>query len=707
MRKSRDFPTGLSLAVLLALAPSKAAGDPGAIEITAHQPGTAVGRRITRVECDGRACGGSGGASSSPFLYRIRPNGNRVDSFDVGVEDPDLSHYGGFVHPPNWEVSILTISSAHDPLPTEHGGPSGPAGSCPFVLRFSKGPGGATQTSAFELGFAYTLGEPGFHDAAWRTSDGSVSDWTRPLGARDGPVHSPFRLNVLMIVLDDVGTDMLDLYDELYEELDPITNSPSAGTVTPRLDALASEGIRFLEYYTNPLCSTTRACLMTGRYAFRHGVGGVMGAATPSCADPVPEPGEICVRLLDEELFLPELLRDGFTPGEGFRSGAFGKYHMSYWTPDADLPPVPGNESHAVDNGFDLFFGQMENVRDNATNDHYNWRRVRHDPLVGPPLVDFVSNRWGPTVVREDAVQWINAQTQPFFAYVNFNPPHMPLQVPPLELLSIPTQDALAACSPACGWPLLFSAMLESVDTEIGNLLDEIDAAKRANTMIFVVSDNGTPTTLIQPPHVAEHGKRSPYQLGVRVPMIVSGPLVPAAPQGGWRSTQLVNSVDLWRTVGAIAGADEQLAFLTQGIVPCPDEWIDSVSFLSLLQDPGQAGPGPRDWAFAQMFAPNVVASDLCEPITSHPLYDCLNIHPRAVTDGEFKLIRERSSKPCELPQNDEQFYWVGPIGRAGADVSETSDLLDVFDQLLPEAPAHAASALVQLRQRMDALSEF
>ena len=93
--------------------------------------------------------------------------------------------------------------------------------------------------------------------------------------------------------------------------------------------------------------------MMTGRYAFRHGVGGVMSSETPGCVDPVPEPGEMCAMLLDEEILLPELLRDGFVPGIGFTSGAFGKYHLSYWTPDLRRQLEPHDVLLAV--GMNLF----------------------------------------------------------------------------------------------------------------------------------------------------------------------------------------------------------------------------------------------------------------------------------------------------------------------------------------------------------------
>ena len=81
MRESRYFHASIARTALLALAVSSSAS---ALQVTEFHPGP-VTRPITRVLCDGRVCGGSGGASASPFLYRIRPHGNRIDAFDVGV----------------------------------------------------------------------------------------------------------------------------------------------------------------------------------------------------------------------------------------------------------------------------------------------------------------------------------------------------------------------------------------------------------------------------------------------------------------------------------------------------------------------------------------------------------------------------------------------------------------------------------------------
>lgn len=468
-----------------------------------------------------------------------------------------------------------------------------------------------------------------------------------------GPVRigqEPKPTNILLIVLDDVGTDKLRLFDELQAP-------PYART--PRLDALAEGGIRFRNFYVNPVCSASRACIQTGRYTFRTG----MGANS-----------EVW-KLPDSELLLAELLRNGFASGQPYRCGAFGKWHLGQ-----------GDATHTVNNGYQRFYGSPRN-----TADHFLWTKTEHDE--GSLPVEIPESDWSASIARADAVRWINAQGGPFFAYVAFNPPHEDWQVPPKALLSDATIAELEGYAEGqVAEPpqrrLFYQAMLEAVDTEIGNLIDGIDRLKRANTMIFVVCDNGTSPRVVTAPHDPRHSKAAVYQLGVRVPLIVSGPLVPGqAPSGGYECGGLIGAVDLWRTIAEITGADEALAFQSQGFsAPYPE--LDSVSFLPLIRNPRELGT--RSLAFSQIFGPP-------GPIQSS---QCLRVDLRALTDGEYKYIR-RVVKDTQIglcyPQGyAEEFYHVG------IDPEETTDLLQGHALGLAQR-----TILRYLRSQMDTLSEF
>jgi arylsulfatase A-like enzyme len=206
----------------------------------------------------------------------------------------------------------------------------------------------------------------------------------------------------------------------------------------------------------------------------------------------------------------------------------------------------------------------------------------------------------------------------------------------------------------------LYRANIEAVDSEIRCLLEDI-GAKRDRTMVIVVGDNGTddgssiedtttvddcntPGHLIRPPHNPDHGKSTIYQLGIRAPMIVSGPL---ASPGVCEAA--VGAVDLFDTIAAITGAnpaDPDLA----GPYPCSN-LRDSVSILPLIENPSGSATRP---AFSQGFIPN-------RPTDDPASLASLTSHTRAVTDGHYKYIR-RLACPSGTPPCEE-FYdlWEHP----------------------------------------------
>jgi arylsulfatase A-like enzyme len=158
------------------------------------------------------------------------------------------------------------------------------------------------------------------------------------------------------------------------------------------------------------------------------------------------------------------------------------------------LTILTGNETHPTDSGFDRFYGSIANVA-NFNESYFRWTKIEHD-AGEPPPVPFTTTTWYGTATSTDARNWINAQSNAFFAYVCFNPPHGPFEVPPQALVSASTRDEITCLGfeagdqatdsdPVQKRRLFYKAMLEAVDTEIGNLLDTIDPAKLANTMII------------------------------------------------------------------------------------------------------------------------------------------------------------------------------------------------------------------------------
>ncbi len=505
--------------------------------------------------------------------------------------------------------------------------------------------------------------------------------------------------NVLVIVLDDLGTDKLEFYGHTTPtcppavcQLPPNCTPPPTGCVaaypaTPNLDQLRRQGIWFTRAYATPFCSSSRAWIQTGRYGFRTGVGHITNTTG--------SPGDY--ELPGGEKLLAELVREGFGgaatsgrngPGLPYKCGAFGKWHLS--------TTLMSDWGHAVQNGYHRFYGSMGNVVN-----FYKYNKVVHD-AGSPPGVEMVDGRfttppyatdtWHASVTSRDARQWINAQSDAFLAYVAFGPPHQPLQVPPAELLPPATLCELTCAGLQAGdngetepvevQRLVFRAMVEAVDAEIGNLLDGISREKRDNTMIFVIGDNGTSEFVIDaPPHNPNHAKGYIYEWGIRVPLIVAGPLVkPPVSSEGWQSDALVSAVDLWRTIADITGAD------ASRVVNLGE--LDSISFLPVLRDPLSASN--RTLVFSQLFLPN---GELTLPPPS-----CYSQHARCTTDGTYKYIRIQNSlsmQPCGIPGYDERFYHL------------PTDPEEAMDLLAGSLTLAETATLAVLQAEMNSLSGF
>jgi arylsulfatase A-like enzyme len=456
-----------------------------------------------------------------------------------------------------------------------------------------------------------------------------------------------------MIVLDDLGTDKLAFYTP---ELEPGSPQPACGAVpppgekaypcTPTLESLRSQGVLFTNAYTHPSCTPTRASILTGRYPFRTGMGVAIDDSL-TCGDETGVPCDGPQAMSDDELLLSELLRDAPEASEyQIARGAFGKWHLTY---------VIGDECHPIRNGFEVFQGNMGNGNISATGpDHFKWNYTSAEDdgdggcdLFVEQTADIrtcgADNTWDAAVTRRRARRWINSQVarrRPYFAYVAFNPPHGTQQVPPLCDLSQETQDYLATFGLAATGAkvssstigtaeerrlAIFNATVEGIDTEIARLLRGLGDA-----MVIVVGDNGTPGRIIDAPpaeYPSCRGKRTPYQLGVRVPLIVKGPLIPIENRGS-TATRLVDTVDLYRTTANLLGVTEREIDAYIANRPQPPT-LDSKSFLPLLLD--SQGAGRRGLSYTEVYYPNSGGVAPFEPVT----------WLRTVTDGEYKLVRK------------------------------------------------------------------
>src|SRR5262245_30656264 len=199
------------------------------------------------------------------------------------------------------------------------------------------------------------------------------------------------RRNVLVILLDDLGIEALSTYSDHNDQLfDPyhfcLTDGvPKAYPDTQHLNQLAMEGVRFMRAYSYPVCSSTRAALLTGRHAFRTGIGDAIVGNYPA-------------NLATTERSIPKMLKSGFpTSWPKYKCGAFGKWHLT----------SQGGDNHPIQLGFDAYTGF------HARRDHYDWDliEIRTNPswTLGPTPESELPAQYGTfdaTVIRKKAVEW-------------------------------------------------------------------------------------------------------------------------------------------------------------------------------------------------------------------------------------------------------------------------------------------------------------
>jgi len=375
--------------------------------------------------------------------------------------------------------------------------------------------------------------------------------------------------NVLLIVADDVGVDRIGAYNE----------SPTAGP-TPTIDLLARYGVLFRNAYASPICSPTRASLLTGRYGFRTGVG-------TNIAWEAPDAGAF--ELSPAELTLSDLL------APTHNTVVVGKWHLGTSLGSGPL--------HAMACGFEQFIGSPENLGSvvSPPSVFFDWQKI---VTTQHSLVSKHIHAYASTENVDDALELIERyDDDPWFVWLSFNAAHTPYHVPPAGLTTL---HASASSSPA----LMHRAAVEAMDHEIGRLLLEIPRDTLARTWVIFLGDNGTPGPAMSNQALVNKAKGTLYESGVNVPLIIAGPGVVAP---GRSVEGLVNTTDLFSTVVDMAGA----------AVPVDGQPRDSVSLMPYLQHPDQ--PALRSWVYFELFEPNGPG-----PYT---------VMQRGIRDERFKLV--------------------------------------------------------------------
>ncbi|OUM01279.1 sulfatase family protein [Variovorax sp. JS1663] len=354
------------------------------------------------------------------------------------------------------------------------------------------------------------------------------------------------RPNIIFIVADDLGFADLGCYGG---------RDAAFGPVSPVLDRLAANGIRFTQGYANsPVCSPTRFALMTARYQYR-----LRGAAE----EPINSKsrGSTTLGLPPEHPTLPSLLRDA-----GYRTALIGKWHLGF-------PPAFG----PLRSGYEEFLGPMSGGVDYFTHCDSSGR---HDLWSGEEdrqeegyLTDLLSRR------AVDYVERMAVQDAPFFLSLHYTAPHWPWETREDGDRAPAVKNNLFDL--AGGNIHIYRRMIHHMDEGIGWIMAALEKQGLAdNTLVVFTSDNGGERFSDNWPLVG--GKMDLTEGGIRVPWIAHWPAVIRA---GGESAQHCMTMDWSATMLDAAGAQAD-----------PDHPLDGRSLMPVLRDASAGFHRPLHW---------------------------------------------------------------------------------------------------------------
>lgn len=334
--------------------------------------------------------------------------------------------------------------------------------------------------------------------------------------------------NIILILADDLGINDLSCYGR-------------ADQSTPNLDRLAKEGARFAAAYcAQPICSPSRAALMTGKSPTRLHLTNFLPGRADASSQKLLQP-VIAGQLPLEEVTIAELLK-----GAGYATACVGKWHLG----GAGFGPQ--------EQGFDFTFAGKAKTSPTATE-----------------------GSKGEYELTEQAEQWIEQQKdRPFFLYLAHNTPHIPFEATEADL----AKNA-KSFNPA------YAAVISHLDNCVGRIMTKLDELKlNEKTLLVFASDNGGLHVLESPRTPATHntpfraGKGYVYEGGLRVPLIVRGT---SRVKAGAVIEQPIVLTDLMPTFLELAGIDA-----AKSVGP-----LDGVSLVKALAS-GAASTRPLYWHF-------------------------------------------------------------------------------------------------------------
>ena len=349
--------------------------------------------------------------------------------------------------------------------------------------------------------------------------------------------------NFLFILADDLGYADLGCYGGREQ-------------VSPRLDRMAAEGIRFTQGYSNsPVCSPTRFALMTGRYQYR-----LRGADEEPLTGRYRGSSE--VGLPPSHPTLPSLLRQA-----GYRTALVGKWHLGY--PPHFGPLLSGYEQHIGPlSGGVSYFSHVDRAGKHDLVE--NGMPLHQD---GKYLTDLLSER------AADYIRQRGEDRAPFLLSLHYTAPHWPWETRSQAAANPETDKDITHKDG--GSIHVYRQMIRELDEGISLVLDQLDASGLADdTLVIFTSDNGGERFSDNWPLVG--GKMDLTEGGIRVPCVARWPNRIAA---GGVSAQTVITMDWTATMLAAAGVDADLDYPLEGM-----------SLLPAFDQPDQASPRALYW---------------------------------------------------------------------------------------------------------------
>lgn len=334
--------------------------------------------------------------------------------------------------------------------------------------------------------------------------------------------------NILIILTDDQGYHDVSYYG-------------TSDLLTPNIDNLCKAGMRFDNFHANsPVCSPSRASLMSGQYPEKVGVPGLVRS----------KPQDNFGFLKADAILLPKLLKQVH-----YNTAVIGKWNLGLESPNTP------NEK-----GFDFFHGFLDDMMEDY------WTHVRNGRNFMRENKKEIDPKGHATDIFSDwAVDYIHKQKNsrnPFFLYLAYNAPHSPIQPPAEWLAKVKAREPGISERRAN-----LVALIEHLDDGIGKVIRSLkETGLYENTLIVFLSDNGGQLSVGANNGPLRDGKGGVYEGGLRIPAFF---VWPNQIKSGSVSTQLALTMDIYPTVSEISGAKI-------------NHKIDGVSLLPILRNPDE-----------------------------------------------------------------------------------------------------------------------